>query len=396
MAEVWAAAVTAAVAVGSTAYSIASAPGAPQQPNLAAANKEVSDAQAQLLPIQRQLEAAAQQGGRVTVNIPSQVNRQFVTLPGTLDLGALAGHGTTKGHLQGIQVPYVPEEWAPGGKYAKFGAPTIFSKAVTSPTTTYDFTGIGSADVQGTVAKAMADAQLKLSQKYDSQFIDSALTQEKEADPQGFAARQKESDLIQQEINQPIGHPVADQLQGQIQDRLKASQSGHLDAEDSDNLDAAVKSALAARGGQSPGGDFEHPLVSGYAGEQRQQQAAQQADSWLSSGDTPEDIDYRRQQQDIANLSAEINGSTPQSEFKSLSAAGSGPTPVNNGQPLSQLPASSGIGAAGAATAYGQQVNNAEQQVGGWTTGITSALNLASLAGAAGWKPLAPAPTPGG
>ncbi len=380
-----------ALAAGTTAYSIASAPGAPHQPNLAASSRAMSDANAKLLPLRRQLEAAAQQGRSITVDIPSTktVSQQFVKVP----FSKMGGKFGNVPSSYTTDVPYVASEWQPGGKYSSLGNPSIFNKntTVSSPTTTYDFTGAGTADVEGTVAKAMADAQLKLSAKYDPQFIDEALREQKLADPQSFEARQMESDLIQKQINDPVAHPVNDMLDSQIQEQLKAANSGKLTPEYQGILDESVKNALAARGGNGAGGDFSTPLTTGFAGEQAKQAAAQKADSWLASGQTPEDVDYRREQQNLANLSAEVNGRTPESEFASMSGANSGPTPVNNGQALPTLPNGQGQAAQGAAiNAYGQQVNNQAQQVGSWTTGITGILNLGTLAGQAGWKPLTP------
>jgi len=95
----------------------------PKTPNLSASSKELSDTMAQLLPMQRQIQALAQQGGKGVVTMPD-------------------------------------------GK-----------------TMPVDFTGIGTADVEGAVARKMAEVQLHLSQKFDSQFIDQALKQEKLADP---------------------------------------------------------------------------------------------------------------------------------------------------------------------------------------------------------------------
>lgn len=375
-----------AISAGATAYSIASAPGQPTQPNLASANRAVSNASAQLLPVQRQMEALAQQGGSGTVDLPWTEHRQVQVVQ----------------IAPGIQVPYNPADWTAGGKYARLVAAGIkpniqtTTQAIQHKTMPVDFTGVGSADVQGAVASQMAKAQLALSGKYDPQYIAEALREEQLADPQGFDARAKESELIQKQINNPPGHPVADLLQSQVQDRLKAAQSGHLSADETGNLNDAVNQALAARGGASPAGDFERPLVTGYAGEKRLQDAAGAADQWLASGQTPEDVDYRRNEQNIANLSAEINGATPQSEFKSISSGGAGPVQLTQGQPMQQLQNPGNAGAAGATQAYGTTVNNSLQQVPTWTTGITSALNLAGLASSAGWKPLAPTPTPGG
>lgn len=381
-----------AISAGATAYSLANAPGQPTAPNLASANRAVSNASAALLPVQRQMEALAQQGAAGDVNMPWTEQRQVQVVQ-------MPGLGGRNGNIGGYTIPYVPEEWQPGGRYAHLGIqPNVVTttQPVQHQTMHVDFTGVGSADVQGEVARQMAKAQLALSGKYDPQYIEEALREEKLADPMGFDARAKESELIQKLINNPPGHPVADLLQSQMEDKINAANSGHLTKDSREQLDSSVQVALAARGGASPTADFERPLVTGFAGEQRKQAAAGAANAWLASGQTPEDVDYRRHEQEIADLSAEINGATPQSQFLSLSNGGAGPVPLTQTQPMSQLGPNNGAGAAGAEGAYGTTVNNANQQVPTWTTGITSALNLAQLAGAAGWAPFAPTKQPGG
>lgn len=301
----------AAVTIATTAYAATSQP---TLPNAVSGSKKMSDATAALLPIQNQLQAAAQLGQKGSVKMPD---------------------GTTL---------------------------------------KYDFTGYSTADANAKVADTMAKAQLQLAQKYDSKFISSALEQEKLADPQSFAARQRESELIQQQMNTPVNEPVGRMLDDQIGQELKASQQGKLDPMMKSVLDAGVADAVAARGGSAnnPAMDVEGDLTTGFNGEQRRSAANQKAMSWLSSGATPTDTAYRREQQNLANLSSEVTGQTPTSQFSSLSGAQNGPTPTTQAQPNAQMPNNTGsLASQGANAQYAAQV----QATPSWMSGLSALLN---------------------
>ncbi len=293
----------------------------PEYPDQASASRELSNLNAALLPLRRQLESAAQQGTRLVTNVPVFNGSTWVMQP---------------------QV--------------------------------FDFTGLGAADAQAKVAEQMAKLQLDMAQKYDHQFIAEALKQAELADPEGFAARRKMDELIQEQIQANPDRPVAELLDKQIMEQLVSARGGKLDPEMKGVLDEAVADALSARGGQSaPGADFEEPLTTGFAGEQRQREAAQRAMGWLTSGATPEDIGYRREQQNLANLSALTTGQTPLTQFQSLSGAQQGPTPITMGQQLSGMPQGQQAQAASIANAQSQNVDS-------WLAGVTGALNLGSAA----------------
>lgn len=311
--------------VGAAAsYGVAQA-SQPNAPDSASSSRELSNVNAALLPIRRRLEAAAQQGARTTLQIP-------------------VWNGTT---------------WV-------------------NQNQTFDFRGMGEADIQGQIASKMAELQLELSQKYDHQFIEEALKQAELADPESFAARRRMNELIQSQIEAEPDRPVAEMLDKQIMDQIAAARDGKLDAGMKAVLDDAVGDALTARGGESaPGANFEEPLTTGFAGEQRQREAAQRSLGWLSSGGTPEDVKYRREQQNLANLSASVNGQTPVTQFQSLSGAQRGPTPFVPGQTLPGMPQGQGGAAQGAALdRWGTQMQAEGGQVNNWLAGITGALNL--------------------
>jgi hypothetical protein len=91
------AAIAGAAVSGAINYAV-SASSQPKVPNLAASSKELANVQAELLPFQRQLEAAAQQGGKTTIPGESVSQQQVLTKDGW--------------------VPYNPADFNNGGKYA--------------------------------------------------------------------------------------------------------------------------------------------------------------------------------------------------------------------------------------------------------------------------------------
>lgn len=380
----WAAIVVGVVSVGVGAGMSASGAGQPNQPNLAASSAQLANMQAELLPMQRALEAAAQQGTSVTVNVPKHVQQQQMAwVPGpqrTLPNGRVDETGQW--------VAYNAADWKAGGKYASLGDPKLKTQNVHVPAgpQTFDFTGYGAADTQSKLAQSMAQIQLALSQKYDSQFIDQSLKQEKEADPESFAARDRMNGLIQDQINRPVNAPVADELNRQVQQEMAAAKNGTLDPQMQDVLMKGGNDALNARGGSSATNtpDFEQPLTTGFAGTQRTLAAMGKGTQELGSGQTPEDIAYRREQQNLANLSAFMQGQTPQSEFKSLSGAQQGPTPFQAGQQLPLMP-NNGNGAKQAAiNSWQTQMSAANNQANPWMAGLSALLNVGGAAVKAG------------
>ncbi len=379
-----------AVTIGTTAYAYASAPGTPQGPNLNAASRAGVLADASTLADRRRLEAAAQQGTSTTyMTGPRTVKRevQFVKIPTGATSGKI-GAPTMK------DVPYVASEWQEGGKYFKSGEgiPVVFTKHVKvhipAQERTADFTGYGEADVQGKLAEENATNQLALEKKYGPQFIEEALKQQELADPNGTAARNKIYELIQQQAGEQPDRPVANLLDSQVADQLAAGKG--LDHISNDVLDEAVAQAQASRGEGSSQTDYADPLTSGFAGQSRLSAAQQKALGWLSSGATPEDVRYRREQQTMANEGAFINGQTPESQFQNLSGAQNGATPIYNGRPLPGQSPGAGAAAQGAAVqGFNAQLGAQASQADHWLSGLSVLLHGASAAGQAGYRPLA-------
>lgn len=395
MPALWIAGAGLALAVGTTAYSAANQPTAP---NLASSSRQLSDAQAKLLPIQRGMAAAAQSGGKYTFSLPPGVNPsdypQFADLPqGTqaaqttqVFVPGQAKPGDKDKTPKGEWVTYNPEDFKSGGKYASLGTPQLRQITNQNGTYTIDFNGYGSGQTQATIAKQQAAGQLALAQKYDPQFIASALKQEQQADPNSFAARQRMSELIQGQIAHPPTNPEATTLENQVDAQLKAGKG--LDPMETGVLNNAVQQALNDRNSSGAGADFSSPLTTGAAGVARQQAGQQKALGELTSGTTPEDVQYRQEQQNLANLQAEISGQTPQSQFKSLSAAQSGPTPTYAGAQLPTMPGGQVQQAGNAAlNANATNLSNLGQQANPWMAGVSSLLAAGNAAGNLGYQP---------
>lgn len=397
------------------------------QPDLQSSSRALSDTNAALLPIQRGMEAAMQSGDDYNFRLPdgfdassfgvkptqagfydergnfvsadpnyldSRSNPTEVAEPTRTNDKNQAPNGTNS-----VKQPLSTSAQKMGGD-SKSGGKNLVWKPSTAdykgiPLTqnadgsyTAHFKGYGQADVQGLIADKTAASKLDLSKKYDSQFIAEALKQQKLADPESFAARELESKLIQDQINRPVNSPVSELLDKQVQDSLNAANGDRLTGLDQERLAAAVAQAQADRGGSSGPADFSQPLTTGFAGEQRKQNAAQAAMGFLSSGSSPEDIAYRREQQNLGNLAAEVSGKTPQSQFGSMSGAQNGPTPTMTANPLPVMPGDQSQAAAGVAMQNANTANRASNsQANPWMTGLSSLINVGSIAGQMGWKP---------
>ena len=326
------------VSAGATGYAVSGA-GTPSSPNLSSSSRKVSNAEAAMLPFERMLQGAAQSGGSAQTIKPGYFMR--------IDKDGNTIYKSQKNHK------VVPA-----------------SEALT----TTSFAGYGDAETQAAIAKQNAANQIELQQKYAPQFITEALKQEALSDPQGMAARQRESELIQQQIDQPITNPVSEMLSGQVNDRVKAGKG--LDDFDTQVLNSSVEKALAARGGSTTPADYSEPLTTGFAGEQRRMQGIGEGQAFLSSGTTPEDVKYRQDQQNLANLSAEVNGATPTSQFASLSNASHSANPTSNGSSLPMMGNAMQVGGNAALANYQQQSGQANS----WLGGISSLLSGAGAA----------------
>ena len=364
--------VAAAVSVASLGMGVASAAGAftPSQPNLGAASAQMANLQAEQLPIMAQLQAEAQLGGTANLLTPKQ-QAQIAKLQSAITQATAAGQRAGAGE---------------GGKNAAATAAKIASlnQQITKIQGAHpnSFAGYSTADIQRKLLGEQAAGQLANAQKYDAGFIDSAAKQEAQANPQGVAARGQLYKDIQSQIANPPQSPVAETMNKQVGERVAAG-SG-LTPEEQAVLDASVNNTVTGTSGNTP--NFGAALTTGFEGQARQAGNDQAGAAWLASGNTPGDIQYRSEQQDLSNLSKYVNGQTPEAQFGQLSGAASGPTPTTPNVPQPGVNFNAGTqGANAALNAYDQQT----QQASPWMAGLSGVLGAANVASSLGFKPLA-------
>lgn len=385
-----AAIVGAAASLSAMGYQAAQ--GAPKIPSGASASREIAEAQAAELANQRRLAAAEQMGTTTTLDVAKHKEKtqavQVIPIKyvnqrqpdGSMQSVALPQYGLAE------WVKFDAKDWEPGGKYAdasKFqqGKQKVKSVSVPAHTQNVDFTGYGTADIESELARKYADMQQELGRKYGVPFAEEARREAELADPQGTAARKMEYELIQKELGnpQPIS-PLSPMLQDQIDAQLRAGRG--LDPMTKDLLDRELAAANVARGGQVGAGDVATSMSTGAEGQARLQAAQRAGQGFISSGTTPADIEYRREQQNLANLGSFVGGRTPESQFGAIS--GQGAAPFVPAQQAPTMPG--GAAAAGPAysvSAYNAATNAATQQANPWMAGISSLLSGLSAYGKA-------------
>ncbi len=347
-------------------------------PDYGAASAAGIQADIDTLPYRRAIDAAAALGGKTS--IPTGKNKmeetQMVVLPGNLRSGG------------GQKVPYNEADWKPGGKYFQYTQNGRVKPQVTTEMRdtgipdmrVADFTGYGNADTDAAINKAMAQAQYELQAKYGPDFIAQAKHELELSDPNGAAARKLLASKIEEDSTAKPNRPIADSLDAQIADEV--GRHGGITSDE----EAVLNSVLADRGaanGQGGAHDYEDMLTSGILGQQRREGQQQKGISYLGSGVTPEDTQYRRSQQNMANAGAFLAGQTPTAQFANLSGAQQGPAPFNKGPAMPTGNPNAGPAYAGyAAQNYGNQVNAANSTVNPWLTGISALLKGSSAVAA--------------
>lgn len=251
----------------------------------------------------------------------------------------------------------------------------------------YDFTGLGDADVSAAMSDKMAQTMLELQQQYGPEFVKQRLAELKAADPIGYAARQQLFDRIMADAEANPNRPMNQALQDAVQGEL--SKAGKLDARQIQEVQQGVRGKQIGRGiilGNAAASEEANALVQASEGlrDQRQQQAA----GFLSSGVSPEDVQYRNIQQALSNLGAFTNGTTPTAQFGAVSSASNGATPVWTGSQntASTNPNATVQGMQDAMSLYSANMNWANSQINPWLAGIAGGASGLNLANKAGWN----------
>lgn len=272
---------------------------------------------------------------------------------------------------------------------AKLGGKAMLKNPQTGQMEEVDFTGLGEADTSGQYADKMAAKVLEIQQKYGADFIKQANEQLKLADPQGTAARDSLYNEIMARLGQPVDSPVADSLEAQI---LKELQAGaNLDGDVMREMDQYLIGQQLERGGSYGKADeFQRASNIGQAADARRSQRQQKAAAFLAGGFGKAERNYRKSQQDMANLSSFMAGQTPTAQFQQLSGAQNAAAPFVAGAPGPTLNPNAGpMGAQYAQGVWQTQANNAAQQGNPWLQGLGLGLQglgtVASVGGQQGF-----------
>ena len=246
---------------------------------------------------------------------------------------------------------------------------------------TYDFTNLGTADQNAAVSQQMAQALLDIQNNYGPQYVQQRLADLQQSDPTGYAARKQLFDKIIADSEANPNRPMAQDLQNQVTSLL--GQSSNLTTgpgSETEQVQEGVRGQQVKNGiflGNAPAQQEASAIVN--AGDEMQQKRQAQAQGFLNSGVSPEDVTYRRIQQSLSNLGNAINGQTPEAQFASLSGAGNGAAPFNTGNVQSpSLNPNAGLqGLQNMADIYSGNVNWADNQLNPWTAGLSTAANAA-------------------
>lgn len=259
----------------------------------------------------------------------------------------------------------------------------------------YNFSGLGNADVQNQLSDQMAQTLLDIQNGLGPQYIAQRLADLQQADPQGYAARQQLFDQIQQDANNPAPNlQLSQSTQNAILQELNKGAS--LDPQELTDVQQGVRGQQLSRGlylGNAATQQEADAAVN--AGDQLQQQRQQAAGSFLQSGVSPSDIQYRQIQQDLANLGAFLNNQTPTAQFGSLSGAQqqAAPTPNTGYQAASIDPNAAAQGISNSYSLYNIANSQANPYLAGLSTGI-SGLNTGFNLGWSPWNTSTSTPSP--
>jgi hypothetical protein len=352
------------IGVAGTAASMAMQPGSP---DYGKATTEGILADINTLPLRRSIEAAAHKGGKVEVPVPGGGSPIYSNVVVTPSAGPAKGGNPTYVDSKGNVYQ--------GGMVTKDADGNYFVKKQigSQPTTqTFDFSGLGDADLQISNANKLAPALLALSKKYGWGFIKQRLAELKLANPQEWAAKEKMFNEIMASVDKKPDTRMAQTLSDQIMSDL--AQGGKLDADTQREVEQDVLRSQAARGnmiGNAP--MFEEAQSIGREAEARKSSRQQKALQFLTSGATPDDVDFRRFQQNLGNLGSFVAGTKPSAEFSTLSGAQNGPVPFVGGEPM-QTNINPNAAANGVNFAVGQY-NTQSQAPNPWMRGLSTGLN---------------------
>jgi len=253
---------------------------------------------------------------------------------------------------------------------------------------TYDFTGLGDAQNAAVMSDKMAQTLLNIQQNYGSDYVKQSLADLKQADPKGYASRQQLFDQIMAQADAQPNRPMASDLQTSIMGALQSA--GRLDPKELSQVQQSVRGGQVARGNTlGNAATSQEASAAVNASDTLRNQTQATAQGFLQSGVTPEDVQYRRMQQSISNLSNFAQGTTPTSQFRSLSSAGNAAAPFTGTTPNSVVtnPNAAAMGISNALGIYQGNVNWAGQQVNPYMAGLSTGISGVGAATSLGWSP---------
>jgi hypothetical protein len=230
-----------------------------------------------------------------------------------------------------------------------------------------NFTGLGDADIAARNARTMARELLSLQQQYGPQYIAEARRQLQLSDPEGVAGRERLYGEIMGQLDQAPDTEMSQLLRNEIMSEVQ--RGGELDPEVAREVEQNVRRGQTARGNiLGNAAVFQEAQQVGQAAEQRRSARQQKALQFLTSGASPQDIEYRRFQQNIGNLGSFLHGQTPTAQFSQLSGAQNQAAPFMPG-PAMQTNINPNAGQQ--AANFAQQNYAAQsQQTNPWLAGI--------------------------
>lgn len=318
----------------------ASKPEYPEQPDYAKTNSTVRQAEFDTLPGRRAVEQAARLGTKV--RYPTGQKAPV--------------YSQSEGYYD-----YKDQVWVP----KLVGYQDVYAEA--------DFTGQGDVQKESDNAREMARAVLENQQKYGVDYVNEAKRQLELSDPTGTAGRKQLYEMVMDDLQSPAPErPVASELDSQIAEQLR---SDKLPQDVSDEVKKAVLNSTIADQGLTD--SIQSKLQE--EGETGNRIADQQRMlQWLTSGATQQDVEYRRKQQAMSNVSNFLAGRTPQAQFGQLSGAQQGASPNATAPSLPNFGnAGQDQAIQGASQQYATRVQAAADQVNPWLVGLSSAMNLA-------------------
>lgn len=246
---------------------------------------------------------------------------------------------------------------------------------------TFDFSGLGQGDFEQRYGDQLAQAMLQLQKDLGPEFVQQRLHELERSDPEGVGMRKRLWDAIRTDLaeSRTAKRPAAEELQRIILSELE--KAGELDPRTAQQVSQGVLGKQTALGnymGNAPTTEEAGALAGATENQRAQRQS--QALAFLTSGATPEDVAYRREQQALANLGSFISGETPVAQFGQLSGAQAGIVPFIGGQPLSGVDPSAGArGIDFANGLYSGRLNWANQTANPWLAGLTGAIGGVNL-----------------